>query len=293
VPVVLRPSNDDLFTPYRLVRSLLDAGLPPDAIAFVPGGHDLVDPIVDGCAQSVLFGGQQLADRYAANRRVKIHGPGRSKIVVLAGADPDDTVDLIVRLVMDDAGRGCINGSAVVVEGDAGPLAAAVAKALSAVPVQSPLADGAQLGAVSLAEADAYAGLVSMRLGSGAIEHTPAAAGRVAILDGVRMMRPTVIEVPSFEHPLFGMELPFPFVVFAPARSRPEMRQAAGHSLAVVIAGDDEAFAQELLLEPTIDKVFGSGALSTEFDPREPHEGFLLDFLYQKKAIRSGPPVRE
>ena len=63
---------------------------------------------------------------------------------------------------------------------------------------------------------------------------------------------------------------------------------AAGNSLAVVLAGDDEALAEELLLEPTIDKVFGSGALSTEFDPREPHEGFLMDFLYQKKAIRSG-----
>jgi hypothetical protein len=57
----------------------------------------------------------------------------------------------------------------------------------------------------------------------------------------------------------------------------------------VVLAGEDKMLAQELLLEPTIDKVFGSGALSTEFDPREPHEGFLLDFLFQKKAIRSGP----
>jgi hypothetical protein len=85
------------------------------------------------------------------------------------------------------------------------------------------------------------------------------------------------------------MELPFPFVVFASARSRPDLIRAAGNSLAVVIAGEDDGLAHDLLLEPTIDKVFGSGALSTEFDPREPHEGFLLDFLYQKKAIRSGP----
>jgi hypothetical protein len=84
------------------------------------------------------------------------------------------------------------------------------------------------------------------------------------------------------------MELPFPFVVFASARSREDLIQAACHSLAVVVEGGDEALMQDLLLEPTIDKVFGSGALSTEFDPREPHEGFLLDFLYQTKAIRSG-----
>lgn len=289
VPVVLRPSNDDLFTPYRLVTAFLEAGLPEEAIAFVPGGHDLVDPIVQACSLSVLFGGQQLADRYASHRNVRIHGPGRSKVVALAGADPEETVDLISRLVMDDAGRGCINGSAVVVEGSAGTLAAAVAAALEKVPVQSPLVEGAQLGAVSLAEADAYSALVDSRLGRGAIEHTPGRAGRVAVVDGVRMMRPTVIEVDSFEHPLFGMELPFPFVVFAPARSRQDLVRAAGHSLAVVVAGQDAALAEELLLEPTIDKVFAGGALSTEFDPREPHEGFLLDFLYQKKAMRSGP----
>jgi hypothetical protein len=94
--------------------------------------------------------------------------------------------------------------------------------------------------------------------------------------------------VPSFEHPLFGMELPFPFVVFTSAARR-DLVRAARESLAVVVAGDDDALAQDLLLEPTVDKVFASGALSTDFDPREPHEGLLLDFLYQKKAVRSGP----
>ena len=288
VPVVVRPSNDDVFTPYRLVTAFLEAGLPEDAIAFVPGGHDLVDTIVQACSLSVLFGGQQLADRYASNRNVRIHGPGRSKVVVLANADFEQTVRMICRLVMDDAGRGCINGSAVIVEGSAAKMASAVAAALESVPVQSPLVEGAELGAVRMPEAEAYNTLIDSRLGTGATEHTPGRARRVAMVDGVPIMRPTVIEVDSFQHPLFGMELPFPFVVLTSARSRQDLLRAACHSLAVVVAGDDDALAQDLLLEPTIDKVFSSGALSTEFDPREPHEGFLLDFLFQKKAIRSG-----
>ena len=102
------------------------------------------------------------------------------------------------------------------------------------------------------------------------------------------MMRPTVIEVPSYRHPLFGMELPFPFVVFAPAPSREEALTAAHNSLVAVIAGDDNALTRQLFLDPTIDKVYTGGALSTEFDPREPHEGFLLDFLFEKKAFRNG-----
>jgi hypothetical protein len=37
----------------------------------------------------------------------------------------------------------------------------------------------------------------------------------------VSVMRPTVIEVASFEHPLFGMELPFPLSSLPPrARGR-------------------------------------------------------------------------
>jgi hypothetical protein len=287
VPAIVRPSVDDLFTPYRLVMSFLEAGLPEDAIAFVPGGHDLVDVVVQSCSLAVLFGTQQLADRYASNRNVRIHGPGRSKVVVLEDADFEQTVKLISRLVMDDAGRGCINGSAVVVEGSTGRLAAAVAAALEAVPVMSPLEEGAQLGSVRPAEAAAYNAMIDGCLGSNARELTPGREARVATVDGVTVMRPVVVEVASFQHPLFGMELPFPFVVFTSA-SRQELVRAASHSLAVVVVGRDEALMKELLLEPTVDKVFGGGALSTEFDPREPHEGYLLDFLYQKKGIRSG-----
>lgn len=243
IPVVLRPSEDDLFTPYRLVTALLEAGLPEDAITFVPGTHELVDAIVQACSLSVLFGMQQLEDRYAANRNVKVYGPGRSKVVVLANAGFGRTVDMICRMVMDDAGRGCVNVSAVIVEGrNVGELASAVSEALKRVPIMSPLAEGAQLGAVrSIAEANAYNSLIDGGLREGGIEWTPGRAQRIATVDGATVMRPTVIEVPSFRHPLFGIELPFPFVVFAPARSREEALTAARNSLVAVVAGDDMA----------------------------------------------------
>lgn len=287
MPVVLRPSMDDLFTPYRLIRSLLEAGLPNDAVAFVPGAHELVDALVETCSLSVLFGGQQFVDRYASNNRVKIHGPGRSKVVVFADADLDHAVNVIVRLVMDDAGRGCINASAVIVEGSARRLARAVAAALECVPILSPLSERALLGATRPAQAAAFNAIIDRGLGSDAIELAPGPARRVATIDGLTIMRPTVIEVPTFQHSLFGMELPFPFVVFASA-PRQDLVRAARNSLAVVMAGDDPVLTKQLLLEPTIDKVLAEGALSTEFDPLEPHEGFLLDFLYQKKAFRLG-----
>ncbi len=287
-PVVLRPSEDDVFTPNRLALALMEAGLPEDAIACVPGPHELVDAIVQACSLSVLFGMQHLADRYAANRNVKVYGPGRSKVVVLPNAGFAPTVEMICRMVMDDAGRGCVNASAVIVEGDATDMACAVAGALERIPVVSPLTEAAQLGALrSIGEAGSYNSLIDSGLLEGGRELTPGRSERVATLDGAAIMRPTVLQVPSPEHPLFGLELPFPFVVFAPARSREETLSAARNSLVVAIAGNDEVLTRELFLDPSIDKVYAGGELSTEFDVREPHEGFLLDFLYQKKALRA------
>jgi len=294
MPLMVRPSYRDVFTPYRLVMSLLEAGLPEDALAFFPGGHELVDTITQATALTVVFGGQEIADRYGRDNHVKVYGPGRSKAVVLANADFKEAVDTIYHLIMDDGGRGCINCSAVIVEGNAQELADAVSARLKQIPVISPLEESALLGAMTnTKEAESYNSLIDSRLSPDAQEWSAIAGGRIAKIGDVMLMLPTVIEVPSFAHPLFGIELPFPFAVFTSANSREEILLAAQHSLAVVVVGEDEDFSQELLLEPSIDKVFVSGALSTELDPREPHEGFILDFLFQKKAFQAGKMLEQ
>ena len=107
------------------------------------------------------------------------------------------------------------------------------------------------------------------------------------MIDGTSVLRPVVIEAALADQSLFGLELPFPFVVFASA-SRNDLARAARNSLVVILEGADAALARELILEPTIDKVMTGNALSTDFNPLEPHEGYLLDFLYQKKAARLG-----
>jgi hypothetical protein len=287
VPVVVRPYNEDVFAPYRLVTARLEAGLPEDAVAFVPGNHDLVDTIVQACGLSVLFGMQPLADRYASNRHVKVHGPGRSKIVVLAGADFDRTVGMITRLVMDDADRGCINGSAVIVEGDARPLASAVAAVLERVPARSPLAENAELGAVRPAEAAAYNGFIDSLIGS-ALGHAPRAprrGGRRRIDHAVDGRRGRHVRASAVRH---GAAVPLRRVragAVAPGRGARRRAFPGGRHG----RRGRGAHARIAARTDTIDKAFGCGALSTEFDPREPHEGFLLDFPFQTKAIRVSP----
>jgi len=289
IPVIVRPSYRDVFTPYRLVMSLLEAGLPEDALTFFPGTHELVDTITKATALTVVFGGQEIADRYAGDNHVKVYGPGRSKAVVLANADFNQAVDTVYHLIVDDGGRGCINCSAVIVEGDAQELIDAVSALLKQIPVISPLEEPAQLGAMTdIKEAESYNSLIDSHLSPDTKEWSSVPGGRIGKIGDATLMLPTVIEVPSFAHPLFGVELPFPFAVFTSANSRQEILAAAQNSLAVVVIGEDEYFSKKLLLEPSIDKVFVNGALSTKLDPREPHEGFILDFLFQKKAFQAG-----
>lgn len=282
VPVIVRPSADDPFTPYRLARALIEAGLPEDAIGFVPGGHELVETIINSCGNSILFGGAQLTQCYSGNPRVQIHGPGRSKIVVLPGADFDRTVDLIARLVLDDGGRGCVNASAVIVDGNADLLAHAVAAKLEQAPTVSLLCDDAVLGATPPAHATAFAALIERALENGARLHGSLQIDRQVTIDGMTILRPVVLGM-SHKHPVFGTELPFPFITFA-SILREGIVEAARNSLTVTVVGTDSAITDALLLEPSIEKLVLGYHAGIDFDPLEPQQGYLFDFLFQKKA---------
>lgn len=283
IPVLLRPSSADVFTPYRLTMALLEAGLPNNLLHFLPGAHDLVDAIIRHASLTAIFGGQAMLDAYSGDPRVKVYGPGRSKALVCADADLDQAAETICRLMMDDAGRGCINCSAVAVEGNAQELAAKVAKRLEEVRPLNPLAEGARLPAMAPSQAQGYEEYLAARL-EGAQDLVGGALIRQ--IEHADVLRPAVVLTGTTRHPLFGVELPFPFAVFASAPSREALLEAARDSLATVVVGGDEAFVRDLLLEPSVHKVYAEGALSTEMDPAEPHEGYLVDFLFERKAFR-------
>jgi len=296
IPVLVRPSALDVFTPYRLLMALAAAGLPAGAASFVPGGHELTEAIVAATGRSVVFGGEALRRRYAGVSHVQLHGPGRSKALVCADAATEDVVEPLTRMILDGGGRGCINASAVVVEGPAvkaRALAEAVAARLAAVPLRPPLDPEARLASASSeAEAQACNEIIHAALGQGAVDLSGyGEASRIVRVDGAHILRPTVLLVLDPTAAIFGTELPFPFVVFAPSSARLQSLRACASSLAVVVFGGDgerdaDTLPTQILRLPGVRKVYAGGALSTEFDPLEPHEGYILDFLLEKKAYR-------
>lgn len=109
--VILRPSIKDPFTPLRLSRCLIQAGVPKSSLSILYCNHDSMDQLVDRCDLSILFGGIALEERYKNRTDVKIYGPGRSATIV----DPDycttDVFNKITQSIVSSGGIACFNTS--------------------------------------------------------------------------------------------------------------------------------------------------------------------------------------
>src|SRR5213593_517055 len=88
VGLVLKPGPQEPWTPYRMASAFFEAGVPRDAIAIYPGLGDAGAEVVRRTNRSMIFGGTATVERYKGDRRVQVHGPGFSKILL-----GDDVVD--------------------------------------------------------------------------------------------------------------------------------------------------------------------------------------------------------
>jgi hypothetical protein len=82
-----------------------------------------------------------------------------------------------------------------------------------------------------------------------------------------------------------GKEYMFPFaqVIETP---QAEMLEKLGQSLIVTAITKDEAFLQEIMACPHIDRL-NVGALPTSHvEWNQPHEGNLFEFLYRRRSIQ-------
>src|SRR5260370_40726288 len=114
-------------TQYRLLSELRARGFGGDQVALLPTDHDAAGESLRQADLSMVYGGQEVIDRYAANPTVLPNGPGRSKILVTADSDWHCFLDMIVASISHEGGTACVNTTAVFVEGDPTPAAQAIA----------------------------------------------------------------------------------------------------------------------------------------------------------------------
>lgn len=157
--VVFKPSELTPATAEALVRALLEAGLPAGAIALVHGGGEAGSALVaDPRVAAVTFTGSSAvgAAIHRATRpsqRCQLEMGGKNPMIVLADADLDRAVGLIVRGAFGLSGQACTGTSRVIVEESAhDALVERLAAAAGARVVGNGLAGGVDMGPMASAE---------------------------------------------------------------------------------------------------------------------------------------------
>jgi thienamycin biosynthesis protein ThnO len=285
-PVLLSTSPRDPFTALVLAGLFYEAGLPDGAVSVCHGDA----PAFWHLADQILWPGDAPAWAAPADRHVKTYHHGRSKAILLDDSAPADVWSRLASLAMQGAGRLCTNVSALLASGGAERAGVTLAEALAEYPVLPLDHPRAMIPAApDTATASGLAATVRAALDRGAIDLSARLTGmplQIQLDDRV-FLRPTVLKVAA-DDPIFGAELPFPFVTVADVARSKFVRAACG-SLVVSVVGDDPALVAALVAEPSIDKVFHGEQFDRGFDPLDPHEGYLVDFLFQKKAVQ--PPL--
>ncbi|WP_319447668.1 MULTISPECIES: aldehyde dehydrogenase family protein [unclassified Mycobacterium] len=279
--VAVRPSRREPFTAHRLVHALRQAGFRNEDATYLPTDYEGADEIIRAADLSLVYGGQDVADRYAADQTVLVNGPGRTKIIVTAEQDWRDYLDELVDSISNLGGMACVNATAVLYEGDPTQLADAIAVRLAALPPDT-------LPTAPVADARALADHLAAK-----------AAGTVAVLgadqvvadrgDGRAALRPAVHRLTTLDIDTINTELPFPCVWVAPwtrADGIPPLR----NSLVVNAITRDEDLIDALVDEPSVVNLYVGRQVTHHGAAQLPHEGFLADFLMRNKAFIPWPP---
>jgi acyl-CoA reductase-like NAD-dependent aldehyde dehydrogenase len=289
VPVLLKPGAGDPWTPFRLARALVEAGIPSEAIGLYPTDHEGAAAILEGCERSILFGDRRVTSAYAGNPAVEIHGPGYSK--VLLGPDEVDRweehLDCLVTSIAGNGGRSCVNASCIVVPAHGDAIAAALAERLNAIEPRA--FDDPEAALAAFADAGMAERIDQMLENAlaqpGARDVTAAGRGpRRVTLQGSTFLRPTLVRCTSLDHPLASAEYMFPFasVVEVPAAQALEWM---GESLVVTAITRDAALCDALLASPHIGRLNLGPVPTGHVCWDQPHEGNLFEFLHARRAV--------
>jgi 1-pyrroline-5-carboxylate dehydrogenase len=256
--VVLKPSPQGSFTGYKLYECLRDAGLPPGAFHFLPGGDEVGKLVVahkdvDGITFTGSYAvGTKIYKEFSKGvpRPAVCEMGGKNPAVVSAKADLDLAAEGVLRSAFGFSGQKCSACSRVYVERSvANEFTGKLADRAAQLRVGDPLDRDAYLGPVIDAEAvDRFKDAVKEARKEGRV-----LAGGEVLSDGVpkgNYVAPTVVTDLSTDSRLFKDELFVPFVAVAPVDSLDEALKLANDTEYGLTAGfysQDPAEVEEFL----------------------------------------------
>ena len=284
--VAVRPSRREPFTGQRLITALRESGFRAEDVSYLPTDYTGADEIIRAADLAMVYGGQDVVDKYATDPSVWVNGPGRAKILITAEQDWRDHLDLIVESICAFGGTACVNATAVLCEGDVTALGEAIAERLRGLVAAPSTDERAQLPVVSSAAAQSIAEFLRTR----AAGTTPLLGAEQVVADfgdGTAALRPAVHLLAAPDPVRLNTELVFPCVWVSPW-SRGDGLEPLRGSLVVNAITDDERLIDDLVDDPTVPNVYRGPYPTWHSASHIPHDGFLADFLMRTKGFIRG-----
>ena len=293
-PLVLKPGREEPWTPYRIIESLIAAGVPRAAFGFYPTDHAGAGELLRLAPRSMLFGDSTTTRPWHSDPRVEIHGPGESKIVL--GSDWADDwwsgLDVMVTSIAGNAGRSCINASAVFTPAHGEQIARALAERLSkvqALPADDPRAEVAAFANPTAAER--ISAMIDSVVAGGAARDLTAeirGSSRLVKLGRVAYLLPTIVWAERETDCAALREFPFPYATVVEC-AQANIPQAIGRTLVVTALTRDSGFIQQLMNSPNVDRLNVGPIPTWQISWDQPHEGNLFEHLYRRRAFQIDP----
>lgn len=295
IGLVLKPGSSEPWTPYRMYEAFAAAGVPREAFSLYPGPHDVGNKVLETCDRSMIFGGTSTVEKYAGNPRVQAHGPGFSKILI--GDDVVDRweeyLDVLVRSVLLNGGRGCINCSGIWASRHTEEIADAIARQLGPITATLTTDPDAKLGAFTMpGAAEAMDAQIEDGLKSAAVTEVTAKyrdGDRRISKERCDYLRPTVLHVSDAADPMANTEYMFPFVSVVKCPQK-QMIARIGQTLVGTAITEDANWISELVDARNIDRLNIGPIPTCALNWLQPHEGNIIDFLFRNRAFQNSLP---
>ena len=293
--LVLKPGSSEPWTPYRLFEAFAAAGVPRDVFCLYPGPHEVGNTVLDTCERAMIFGGQATVDKYAGDPRVQAHGPGFSKI--LLGDDVVDQwpeyLDIMVKSVLINGGRSCINCSSIWASRHTEEIADAIAQQLGPIDALPTTDENAALAAFTMeGAATAMHTMIEEGVKSAAVtDVTEKYRGGDRLIERERCdyLRPTVLHVSDCDDPMANSEFMFPFVSVTKCPQN-RMLKKIGSTLVGTAVTKDDGWIAQLVDARNIDRLNVGAVPTCALNWLQPHEGNIIDFLYRNRAFQNSLP---
>lgn len=294
--LVLKPGSQEPWTAYRMQAAWAAAGVPAEVISLYPGGHDVGQAILSGCARSMIFGSAQTVQQYAGNPRVQVHGPGFSKIFLgddLVDSWPD-FLEVMVESIVSNGGRSCINCSAIFASRHGREIAAALAERLGPVePLPPDHPDSALAAFTTPGAGQGIWQMLQADLDEAGVTHCTQSFGpRLVEQERCSWLRPVICHANSPERRIATREFMFPLatVVDCP---QSQMASAAGPTLVGTAITENQSWISELAAATNIDRLNIGPIPTNRLNWLQPHEGNLTEFLFRSRAVQlhAGSPA--